>query len=224
MTNMTAKTIAAAVMAGSAIACGPADAMTIRNCTAGEIRLVVEEIGATGAEPAGSGTLAAGRSRRIDTADRPYLVRIMGRRRGSEIPRLIRNGLGGAGDYTVHTSGAFWSFRSGSDCLTSERLADSEPAGSAGTAEARSPLATIMLDAGIWVAKPHPLLRIRNFTGHSVETAVGPRFLVGLQAGRTGPLRRPGRQCLRRDLAVQGPDERRALSLQLAGINGGLSG
>lgn len=186
VTNSITKTIAAAVMAGLAIACQPADAMTMRNCTAGEVRIVVEEIGDGGAEPAGSVTLAAGQSMPIGTGDRPYLVRIMGQRRGGEIPRLIRNGLNGAGDYTVHASGAFWSFRRGSDCLTSQRLAEGEPAGAAGTAEDRYPLATIMLDAGIWVARPHPPLRIRNFTGRSVEIrlSAGDSWSIYRLAGR----------------------------------------
>ncbi|HSM43283.1 MAG TPA: hypothetical protein VK862_21245, partial [Afifellaceae bacterium] len=122
MTNPITKTIAAAVLAGGAIAGQPADAMTMRNCTVGEIQVVVEDIGDNGTELAGTASLAAGQSRRIGTGDGPYLVRVMGQPQGSEIPRLIRNGLDGNGDYTVHSSGAIWSFRGGSDCLTSERL------------------------------------------------------------------------------------------------------
>ena len=169
MTSPITKTIAAAVLAGGAIAGQPADAMTMRNCTTGEIRVVVEDIGDGGTEPAGTASLASGQSERIGTGDGPYMVSVMGQRQGSEIPRLIRNGLDGTGDYTVHSSGAIWSFRSGGDCLTSERLADSEPTRAAATTKGRYPLATIMLDGGIWVSKPYPALRLRNFTGHSVE-------------------------------------------------------
>lgn len=164
---MILKVFAAALIVGTTGK--PALAFGFKNCTDLEIRVEILDPDDGGETMAGSRTLAAKASMWIQADDKPYLVTVMRRRGSGEVPALIRNGLDGNGDFTIHASGAFWSFRSGDDCMTSVRLPSDDPSSASGTAGDGQPLATIMLDTGIWVSDSAKALRLRNFTGHSVE-------------------------------------------------------